>query len=189
MKNAIWIVTLTISLAGCGAPAPSDAPATTPAATDLKQQPYATLAQVMRALPFTSANIIFDTQTQDPEAKPTGEHGDLATTRYAAIYKGWPLVEQSALALAETANLLMIPGRMCENGRPAPLDQEDYRKWVLGLADAGKKTLEAAKTKNQDKMIEVTETVTEACRVCHERYRDTEDPKDRCDTSPAAAAK
>ena len=34
------------------------------------RQPYGTLAQVMRGIPFPNSNIIFDTQTNDPGAPP-----------------------------------------------------------------------------------------------------------------------
>jgi hypothetical protein len=135
----------------------------------------------MRAIAFNSANIIFDTQTHDPGEKPKeGAGGDSASQRFASIYTGWPLVEQSALALSETANLMMLPGRLCENGRPVPLDKEDFRKGIMGLAEAGKAAYKAAQSKNQEQMIEVSNTVTEACLVCHEVYRDKPDNKDRC---------
>jgi len=193
MKNLRWLLVLTLSVAACGgqqsssAP-PAAAPAAPAGAGGLTQQPYASLAQVMRAIPFNSANIIFDTQTNDPGAKPKeSEKGDAATQRFSSIYTGWPLVEQSALALSETANLLMIPGRLCENGRPVPLDQDDFKKGILGLAEAGKAAYKAAQSKNQEQMIEVSNVVTEACLVCHEVYRDTTDVKDRC--IPKAAKK
>jgi hypothetical protein len=185
MKNFRWLVVVgTVSFAACGggttteeAPASRTAPA---AAGGLTQAPYASLAQVMRALPFTSANIIFDTQTNDPEAPQKEVGGDGATSRFSGIYKGWPLVEQSALALSETANLMLIPGRLCENGRPVPLDHEDFRKGIQGLIEAGKVALKAAQSKNMEQMIEASNTVTDACFVCHEVYRDTPDNKDRC---------
>jgi hypothetical protein len=186
MKNLRWLVVVaTFSLAACGggttkeeAPAAGATPA---AAGGLTQQPYASLAQVMRALPFNSANIIFDTQTNDPEAPQKEAAGDGgATARFSGIYKGWPLVEQSALALSETANLMLVPGRLCENGRPVPLDQEDFRKGIQALIEAGKVAHKAAQTKNMEQMIEASNTVTDACFVCHEVYRDVPDNKDRC---------
>ena len=187
MKNLRWLVVLTFSIAACGGQQSSSAPpAATPAAPagapGLTQQPYSNLAQLMRAIPFNSANIIFDTQTHDPGEKPKEGGGDssAATSRFASIYTGWPLVEQSALALSETANLMMIPGRLCENGKPVPLDREDFRKGIVGLAEAGKAAYKAAQSKNQEQMIEVSNTVTEACLVCHEVYRDKPDNKDRC---------
>jgi hypothetical protein len=152
-------------------------------------QPYANLAQVMRGIPFPNSNIIFDTQSLDPAtAKKPGEAGVGASAQYNSVYGGWQAVENAALALQETANLIMIPGRLCENGRPVPLDREDYKKFAAGLAEAGKVAYKAAQSKNLDAMLEAGGTVTDACAACHEVYREKPDNKDRC-TPPAAAAK
>ena len=182
MKRSVWLVGISVMLAACGGGQPSEAPASAPApAAGPTQKPYANLAQVMRAIPFTSANIIFDAQSNDPGAKPKeGAGGDSATARFSGIYSGWLQVEQSAQAISETANLLLVPGRLCENGRPVPLDREDFRKAIQGLADAGQAAYKAALSENQDEVIEVSNVVTEACLVCHEVYRDKPDNKDRC---------
>jgi hypothetical protein len=139
----------------------------------------------MRGIPFPASNIVFDTQTVDPAAPkagaantPGGSGG--ATGTFSSLYGGWEAVENSALMLAETANLLTIPGRMCENGRPAPLEREDYRKFIQGLADAGNEAYTVAKTRNLEAMAEVSNTVADACAACHEVYRDKTDLKDRC---------
>jgi len=158
---------------------PAAPPAATPAIP--APQPYSTLAQMMRGIPFPASNIIFDTQSEDPgaEKKPT-ESTRGATATFASVYGGWQAVENNALAIAETANLLMIPGRMCENGRPVPLDREDFRTFAAGLADAGKAAYKAAQSKNLDAMVEVSGTVSDACAACHEVYRDKDDVKHRC---------
>lgn len=180
MKNLGLLLGAMVFAASCGgeAPKPAEAPAPPPGP---KQEPLANVAQLMRAIPFTSSNIIFDAQTNDPGAppKPTKE-GEHASARFSAIYTGWPLVEHSAAALTETANLLMIPGRMCQNGRPAPMDREDWKKGVQGLADAGKAALKAAQARNLEQIVEVSNTIAEACAACHEIYRDVPDEKDRC---------
>jgi hypothetical protein len=135
----------------------------------------------MRGIPFPASNIIFDTQSKDPGAplKPADIAAG-ATATYASVYGGWQEVENSALMLAEAANLLLIPGRLCENGRPAPVEREDYRRFTQGLIDAGEAAYKAAQTKNMDAMIEVTGTVSDACAACHEVYRDTDDLTNRC---------
>ena len=166
-----------VGIAGCQS-APEQAPAQQAAGPT--PQPYGTLAQVMRAIPFPNSNIIFDTQDKDPAAAPKPGDGGGATNAYAGVYSGWQAVEQAAIALSETANLIMIPGRKCENGLPAPLDREDFRKFAQGLADAGKAAYKAAQTKNQDAMVEVSGTVSDACAACHEIYRDKPEGKMRC---------
>ncbi|HEU4689662.1 MAG TPA: hypothetical protein VFS23_14910 [Vicinamibacterales bacterium] len=176
MKRVYGLVALSIFFVSCTQAPPPAAPAA-PAA-----KPYGTLAQMMRGIPFPNSNIIFDTQTTDPGApqKPA-EAGAPASQTFAGVYGGWQAVENAAISLQETANLLLIPGRMCENGRPAPVDQEDYKKWAQGLADAGAAALKAAQAKNIDQMVEVSGTVSDACAACHEKYRDTpKQPEDRC---------
>ena len=172
------LIVLTMSLAACGGQqGGSTAPASAPpqaAAAGPTQQPYASLAQIMRAIPFGASNIIFDTQTNDPEAPKKEGGGDSASARFASVYKGWQVVEHNALALSEMTNLMLIPGRLCENGKPVPLDREDFRKFIQGLADAGKAAYKAAQSKNQDQMVEVSDTVATACSNCHEVYRERE---------------
>jgi hypothetical protein len=154
----------------------------TPAPAAYQPQAYANLAQVMRGIPFPASNIIFDTQTTDPGAvKEQGDtSGQGATAQFSGVYGGWQAVENAALALQETANLIMIPGRSCENGKPVPNDQEDFRKWAANLADAGAAALKAAQSKNLDAMVDVSGTVSDACAMCHEKYRDTAELSGRC---------
>ena len=185
--RVLFGVFLVAAVAGCqgqGAPVPAAAPAATPPGPSAK--PYATLAQMMRAIPFPNSNIIFDTQTTDPVAatkavdKSSTKAAGGATGVYSTVYAGWQQVENSALALSETATLLMIPGRKCENGLPVPLEQENFRKAVQGLIDAGQVAYKAALTKDLDKMVDASGTVSDACAACHEKYRDVPEGKMRC---------
>lgn len=178
----VVLLVLAVGIAGCQRPTEqtAQAPGTQGGAAGPTPQAYGTLAQVMRAIPFPNSNIIFDTQDKDPAVQAKPGDGGGATNAYAGVYSGWQAVEQAAIALSETANLIMIPGRMCENGLPAPLDREDYRKFAQGLADAGKAALKAAQSKNQDAMVEVSGTVSDACAACHEIYRDKPEGKMRC---------
>ena len=181
MKRLYGWMGMAVLVAGCSSPAP--APASAPASAAPAAQPYATLAQVMRGIPFPNSNIIFDTQSLDPEAqkdKKPGEAAAGASAQYNSVYGGWQAVENAALALEETANLITIPGRLCENGKPVPLNDEAYQKAVAGLVEAGKVAYKAAQSKNLDAMLEAGGTVTDACAACHEKYRDTKDTKDRC---------
>jgi hypothetical protein len=181
MKNLCGLMGATLFLVACSNPAPAPTAPAAPA-----PQPHASLAQVMRGIPFPSSNIIFDTQTTDPGAeKKPGESGAGASAQYNAVYGGWQAVENAALAISETANLIMIPGRLCENGRPVPIDREDYRKFAAGLADAGQAAYKAAQSKNLDAMVDVSGTVSDACSACHDVYREKPDLKDRCTPPPA----
>lgn len=178
MKRPGSLVVMLVLIAGCT----STPPAPAPAAAAPEPKPHANLAQLMRGIPFPSSNIIFDAQSTDPGAAQTPAEGAGAgaTAQYSSVYGGWQAVENSALAIAETANLILIPGRLCENGRPVPTEAEDFQKWAANLADAGNAALKAAQSKNLDAMVDVAGTVSDACAMCHEKYRDKEDNKDRC---------
>jgi soluble cytochrome b562 len=186
MFRVVLGVTLIGGVLGCQAQQPQQVP-TKPAtgAAAFEAKPHGTLAQVMRGIPFPNSNIIFDTQTIDPAAKGAVDRSSTkaaggATGVYASVYGGWQQVENSAVALSETANLLMIPGRVCENGLPVPIEQEAYRKAVQGLVEAGQTALKAARSKNIDAMVDASGTVSDACAACHEKYRDVPDGKMRC---------
>jgi hypothetical protein len=187
MKNLSCVLGTMLLVSACTTPPAPPAPAPGP-----QPMAYGTLAQVMQAIPFHNSNIIFDTQSNDPEPKEKegakGAQGQSdsskATEAYSSVYGGWTAVENAAIALSETANLIMIP-RMCRNGKPAPIEQEDYKKFVQGLVDAGQVSLKAAQAKNLDEMVNAAGVVTEACAACHEVYRDKENEADRC-TPPAA---
>lgn len=181
MKRVCCVLASTLLFAACGSPAP--APGESDQATAYEARPYGTLARMMQAIAFPSSNIIFDAQSVDPGAQTEpadGAAADTVTARLSSVYGGWMAVENAAVAISETANLLMIPGRMCDNGKPAPVDQDDYRRFSEQLAQAGQDALKAAQSKDLDAIVDVSGTLTEACAACHEVYRDTEDPADRC---------
>src|SRR6476469_4827611 len=96
---------------GAAAPAPAKG-AAAPAARGAGggRQVYASLAQIMRAIPFPNSNIIFDVQDNDPAKKKPDSNGP-----YQGTYQGWEGVENASIALAEFANLILLPGRMCSN--------------------------------------------------------------------------
>jgi hypothetical protein len=146
-------------------------------------KPHTTLLDVMRAVPFPNSNIIFDTQSSDPAVpkKPsTSVDTGSATSTYSTTYGGWMQVEYAAKALSETANLIMIPGRKCDNGLDVPLNDATFRKAAQGLIDAGEAAYKAAKSRNLDTMVEVSGTVSDACLACHEKYRDVPPGAMRC---------
>lgn len=140
------------------------------------------LAQVMRGILFPNSNLIFDVQTRDPSAPREAQSGGVGSVSdpFAGMYTGWEIVENASLAISEAATLIMIPGRLCENGRPVPLDREDWPKLVDGLREAGRAAYQAAKTKNQETVSEATFQLADACDACHSVYRDKPNLANRC---------
>ena len=104
----------------------------------------------------------------------------MAPNPLASTFGGWQAVENATLALVESANLLLIPGRNCANGLPAPINDPDWAKFVQQLRDAGMQAYQAAQSKNQDKMVDAADTLSAACAGCHRKWRDRPRPADRC---------
>ena len=150
------------------------------AATAQKPQVAATLAQLMKGILFPSSNVIFAAQSENPADVPPAKDPSMATNPLASTYGKWEAVENSALALSEVANLLMLPGRKCANGRAVPINNPDWPKLVQGLRDAGVTVYKAAQTKNQDKIVDAADVMTTACANCHDKYREKPNLADRC---------
>jgi|SRR5437660_525721 len=152
----------------------SAAPAVTSAGTSLPP-PEGNLAELMRAIAFPNANIIFNTQLKDPGAQTKKE---LAKSPFdyvewgATVYPGWLAIDQAAVALTESAPLLLTPGRRCQNGRPVPVDRADWKQYVSALVDVGKLAHQISKTRNYDAFMEISEKLNDACANCHKVYRD-----------------
>ena len=91
---------------------------------------------------------------------------------YGNAYSGWEVVESAAIALTDGVDLILTPGRSCQNGKPVPLQQADFQKFARNMRTAGLAVLAAARTKNQEKVSDATNDLADACSSCHEVYRD-----------------
>jgi len=130
------LVVLLCLMAAAMAQAPSDTP-----------KPYGNLKQVMRSVPLPNANIIFAAQSKPPK-------DDMA----------WQTVENAAVAIEETANLIVMPGRLRSNGQPVPVQDRDYIKYAAALVPAGRDCSKAARLRIQDAVIGCTDSLSQACR-------------------------
>ena len=126
----------------------------------------------MRGILFPNSNVVFLAQGTDPATVPKDADGTTSVNPLASVYGGWEAIENSGIAMAEAANLLTIPGRVCGNGKPVPVQNADWQRFVQGLRDAGMATYKAGQSKNMDMVVEAADTVTTACMNCHEVYRE-----------------
>ena len=140
------------------------------------REPVGSLALVMRSILFPNSNILFDTQSRDPDAPPeaTAAAGTVSAT-FSSSYTGWGLVEAASVALAESAQLIMMEGRLCENGLPVPVGNADFQQFARALVDTGTKAYEIAQRQDLDAMVEITNEVAGACENCHAVYSRYED--------------
>jgi len=86
------------------------------------------------------------------------------------IYRGgpkdeseWAAARRDSMALAESGNLLMVPGRA--------RDQGDWLAHVKMLADVGTSAYKAAQEKNAQALAAVAAPLDASCTSCHKLYR------------------
>lgn len=75
----------------------------------------------------------------------------------------WTTLEGQALIVAESANLLMMPGRA-----------RDQKQWMADaklMLDAGAAAVSAAKAKNVEAISALSDQLMESCTSCHRHYR------------------
>jgi hypothetical protein len=140
------------------------------------------LNRLMRGVFYPASNVVFSAQNDNPADVKfvPGHDPNLATDPLTSTFGGWQAVENAALALMESTNLLLIPGRNCSNGLPVPLNDPDWSKFVLQLREAGMKAYQLAQTKDQEKMVDAADTLSAACNVCHRKWREKRNVADRC---------
>ena len=156
--------------------AQKSAAGTKQAAASNRQPAYAkpdgTLLQVMRGILFPSSNVLFFAQSNNPDAVKKPADPSVATDPLMTTYGGWNAVENASIAMVEAANLISIPGRVCSNGKPVPVQNADWIQFVQGLRKAGQDAYKAAQTKNSDKIADASGEVSDACDSCHTVYRE-----------------
>jgi hypothetical protein len=170
--KALTTIGMVMAVAAVAAQAPpAKKPAPAPAAAP---KPAGTLAQVMRGIYFPNSNVIFDVQQRDPGAPQPADtgRGNSASAVYANTYSGWEAVENAAIALTDGVDLIMKSGRLCQNGKPVPIQQPDFQRFARQMRTAGTAVLQAARTKSQEKVADATNDLADACSSCHEVYRD-----------------
>ena len=141
---------------------------------------HGNLIQVMRGVLFPAVNVVFFAQANNPDEVTRAADPATAANPLQSAYGGWLAVENASIALAESANLLMIPGRRCANGRPVPMTNPDWPKFVQVLRQASMVAFKAAQSKSDERILDAAEQLTIACANCHEKWRDVEPITNRC---------
>ena len=75
----------------------------------------------------------------------------------------WTVLEGQALMVAESANLLMMPGRA-----------RDQKQWMADaklMLDAAAEGYAAAKKRDVQGIVMINERLIESCTSCHKNYR------------------
>ena len=110
-------------------------------------QAVGNVKQLMRAMVAPSSNALFDVPRQVP--KDDAE---------------WAFIENSAVILGESGNLLMIGGRSQQT--------QVWMETSQALVDAGRFALQAAEARDLDALADVGNRIVDACETCHNRHWD-----------------
>jgi hypothetical protein len=159
------------TLPGGAAPAPA-------AAVNAQGIPLAVatnLAEFMRGVTFPNANILFNAQIRSPaEDKPKMPIPYDYVLWGRTVYYGWQAVDEAIAALRETSPLLLMPGRRCQNGRPVPIQNADFQKYVHDLLSFTDQLKAVAAARDADKLSEMADALNNTCANCHKVYRDVQ---------------
>ncbi|GFE82336.1 hypothetical protein GCM10011487_43360 [Steroidobacter agaridevorans] len=130
--------------AGCSKPAPVRSEAA-PAAGAPSFKAVGPSRQVMLAITIPASETVFNAAAEPPT---TDEQ--------------WVSVERAALALAESGNLLLIPGRAVDEG--------EWSRFSHMLIDTAAQAYAASQAKDIEGVSEAGNAIYEACEGCHKKY-------------------
>ena len=131
------------ALVAASAAAAAQRPATRPATSPL--QPVGSVRDVMDAITVPASDAVFAAASEPPTTD-----------------EGWAKVRQQAVVVAETSNLLMLPGRAA--------DQGEWAKWSRAQLDAAQAVIKATRAKNGDALSTAADALYETCAGCHKTY-------------------
>jgi hypothetical protein len=182
---AIVVLSVAQFASGCAESPDAESAATSSSNPPANAQaaPVMTVNQLMHAILFPLGNAVFFSQNEDPDALTRDPQPSSSPNPLTGLYGGWQAVENSALALAESADLMLIEGRTCSNGEVVNVEDADWVRFVEDFRDKSLAAYEAALTKNQDAMLDASGYLSETCLACHRVYRREPtrgDPTERC---------
>ena len=158
---------------------------------NVQAPPVMTVNQLMRGILFPLGNAVFFAQSEDPDALTRDPMPSASPNPLTGLFGGWEAVENSALALAESADLLLIPGRTCSNGEVVDVEDADWIRFVDDYREKSVAAYEAALKKDQNAMVDASGYLSDACLACHRVYRrgepGSDDTTQRCIPGPPAA--
>lgn len=118
--------------------------------------PVATVKQIMAGIVGPASVVVFGavgTVTTADGVQETAPETD----------DQWAVVGNSAVALVESGNLLMLPGRAVDTG--------DWAKMSQALIDSSMVAVKAVEAKSKDDVFAAGEAIYMACDNCHMRYQ------------------
>jgi lipocalin-like protein len=178
MRNLAWhLLAASMLLAQPASPSPPRNPAASagqlpstsaPAApagqgAAVAPQPVGTMSDLMVKIIYPASDAIFYITTRAPKTEAE-----------------WVELQGKALAVAESANLLMMPGRA--------RDQDRWMQDAKLMLDAGRAAFRAARAKDMAALEAVNDELYTSCTSCHQHYRPNYGRRPAPDAGAPAAA-
>jgi hypothetical protein len=113
---------------------------------DVRAQPVGTMSDLMVKIIYPASDAVFYIATREPKNEVE-----------------WGELQGKTLALAESANLLMMPGRA--------RDQDRWMQDARLMLDAGMAAYRAARRKDVPALEAVNDQLYTSCTSCHQHYR------------------
>ena len=139
MQNPAWLL-LAVSALLAQPPSPP------PPATPVKPAIVGTMSDLMVKVIYPASDAIF-----------------YITTRQPTTEAEWVELQGKALMVAESANLLMMPGRA--------RDEDRWMEDAKLMLDAGRAAYRAARAKDLAALEALNDQLYESCTSCHQHYR------------------
>jgi hypothetical protein len=108
-------------------------------------KPIASVRQIMQSMIVPFSDAIFSAASEPPKTA-----------------KEWTALRGTAVALAESGNLLMIG--------PRARDRDEWMKMARQEVEAAEAVMKAIDTKDGDKLSAAGDALYETCENCHNRY-------------------
>ena len=161
MQSRHWffLVGVLLYLAGVGfviagaRAARGAAPADVPVAAGT---PIATVKQIMKGIVAPAATAVFNSVSSTVTATGVEE-------KAPATDAEWESLGNSAAALIESGNLLLMGSRAVDKG--------DWVKYSLELIESGKAALKATQAKSAEQVLASGDKVNQSCDNCHRKYQ------------------
>lgn len=154
-RTAALPVIALLGLAACADPESGEATGDSMVGPDVPYENVATIKDLMRGtitlnteIYWESVMIVWDANGETIFQPETDEE--------------WIEVWSAALTVAESGNLLMMPGRAIDDG--------EWMRWSAALRDAGKHAAEVAADRSYEGVLNVGEEIYNACVGCHRIY-------------------
>lgn len=154
-RNTALLSLALMALAGCGSADSPEAAATLAEESSAPYENIGTVKDLMRGTITLSTEVYWESVAVVIDI-------DGETVHKPESDLEWFEVWSAALTVAESGNLLMMPGRAIDDG--------EWMRWSAALRDVGKQAAEAALDKDYEGVLNIGGDLYDTCVGCHRLY-------------------